>query len=174
MGYRYYETAKQEVRYPFGYGLSYAKFSYGEVSINKDKLLPNGELQVSIVVENVSDIDSKHVLQLYRRSKKSVLFRPTRELIAFSKEMVPAHSKKKFVFDVSYEDFAFYDVDSKSYQVEGGTYVLEVGENAHTIVSRITVDVVSTWKGKTRKSELSQYYLISKEQASRLRKRYFA
>ncbi len=81
VGYRYYDKAKKEVLFPFGFGLSYTEFEYSDLKIDKIK---NG-YKVSYVIKNTGSRDGAEVSQIYVRNAESVLFKPEKELRAFDK-----------------------------------------------------------------------------------------
>lgn len=162
VGYRYFESAKREVLYPFGYGLSYAKFTYGPLVLNKDTL-EKGSVTASIEVKNESDLEAAQVVQLYRKFAKSKMIRPLKELVAFQKVVVPAHGSKTVAFVVPYESFKTWDLESHSYQVEGGEYRLAVGVDSHKEIDSVPLKVISKFKTKTLKASLPHYYVLPAE-----------
>ena len=76
VGYRYYDRHPEAVRYPFGYGLSYSRFNYGNLEISAD----GADAEVSFTVENVSETDGKEVAQVYVQELSPVVYRPVKEL----------------------------------------------------------------------------------------------
>lgn len=130
VGYRYFETvAKDEVKYPFGFGLSYTTF---DVSV--DKVCENdGEITAAVTVKNTGGFSGKEVAQLYYEAPQGMLGKPLRQLIAFkkTKELAPGEEQQiKMTFDV--KNMASYDDSGvtgfrASYVLEKGEYKLYIG-----------------------------------------------
>ena len=124
VGYRYFETfAKEDVLYPFGYGLSYTDFTVKTISsdVQKDKV------SFVISVENTGTYKGKEVVQIYSESPQGKLGKPLRVLCGFTKTRLLNPSEKCIVkIDVRYEDIAsFDDTGITGYK---SCFVLEQGE----------------------------------------------
>ena len=85
VGYRYYTSKEMEVLFPFGYGLSYTTFSYGNLTLDKKEFKESEKLLVSVDVTNTGACTGKEVVQLYVAPKGGTIIRPVRELKAFEK-----------------------------------------------------------------------------------------
>ena len=130
IGYRYYDTKKKDVLYPFGHGLSYAKFHYDNLRIEKTG---DTDFTVSYDITNESDTDAKEVSQLYVKDVFSSVFRPEKELKAFSKDLIPAHATKRVSVTLDRRSFAFYSVPLHDWQVENGDFEILVGASSRDI-----------------------------------------
>ena len=119
VGYRYYETAGVPVRFPFGYGLSYSKFTYSAATA--------GEKGVDVMVGNDSDVAGLAVVQLYVRGPQGGVLRPDRELKGFAKVSLAAHESKSVHIDF---DRYTFDVACNEWKTESGEWTLMVGDNA--------------------------------------------
>ncbi|CAE6504361.1 unnamed protein product [Rhizoctonia solani] len=84
VGYRHYETFKKEVLFPFGYGLSYTRFEYRNISLS-GTIGPNSMVEVIVTVQNVGQVPGREAVQIYVRDVVSRLDRPTKELKGFAK-----------------------------------------------------------------------------------------
>ncbi len=134
VGYRHFDGVGVEPTYPFGHGLSYAEFEYG----NAEAV---GEDTVRVTVENVGARDGREVVQAYVRPPDVAgVDRPERELAGFAAVEIPAGATVDV--DVALDDLAFrrYD-ESEGWTVDPGEYVVEVGRSsrdirAETVVSR--------------------------------------
>lgn len=94
VGYRYYTSKEMEVLFPFGYGLSYTTFSYGNLTVDKKEFKESEKLLVSVDVTNTGACTGKEVVQLYVAPKGGTIIRPVRELKAFEKtELAPGETK---------------------------------------------------------------------------------
>ena len=122
VGYRYYETAGVPVRFPFGYGLSYSKFTYSAATA--------GEKGVDVMVGNDSDVAGSAVVQLYVRGPQGGVLRPDRELKGFVKVELAAHESKSVHIDFDRYTFRHFDVAANAWKTESGEWTLLVGDNA--------------------------------------------
>lgn len=144
VGYRYYDTAKIPVLFPFGYGLSYSTFEYKDLKLSSEEINDNDKLQVEVTVENTSDVDGKEVVQLYVSFDKSTLYTPLKELKAFKKVLIKAKSSEIIKFELDKSAFEVYDVESKSWVVESGSYTILVGKNSADLPLIKKIKVTST------------------------------
>lgn len=132
VGYRYFETfAKDKVRYPFGYGLSYTSFEikYKEAVADGKKVI------VKALVENTGDVAGKQVVQLYIKAPVNKLSKAEKVLIAFAKtkELKPGESQE-LTLEADYYTFASYDDGGVtghrfSWLLEKGDYQVFLGDN---------------------------------------------
>lgn len=130
--------------YPFGFGLSYTKFSYSDLKADTLEIplesLKNGKkFGVSIAVKNIGDFDGKETVQLYIRDKIASIMRPLRELKAFEKRLIKKGESVTFSFELGYDKLGFYTPDGE-YTVEKGEFEIYVGENCLT-TNKITVKI---------------------------------
>lgn len=115
MNNRTYRYFKGEVRYPFGYGLSYSTFAYDGLKITKNikKYL------VEIEVKNESEVDGDEVVQLYVSCKKSSFRVPIRSLKGFQRIHLKAKETKKVTFILTDKDFSVIDLNGNSVPMTG-------------------------------------------------------
>lgn len=138
VGYRGYDAEKKDVLFPFGYGLSYAKFAYGDLQLEKKG---ETDYNVHFTVENTSDFAAEEVAQVYVRDPLSMVSRPPRELKGFCKVNVPAHGKVHCVVPLDFSAFAFYSPALGEYYAENGTFEIAVGSSSRDIVLRAEIEV---------------------------------
>lgn len=130
VGYRYFATQNVQVLYPFGHGLSYSDFRYSDLKAEAKEY----GIEVRVWVENLSDRDGKEVVQLYIHEGDPSVYRPVRELKAFEKVLVKAHEKKEVILTLDRDAFAYYSTEEKKWTVNGGTFAIQIGKNAHEIL----------------------------------------
>ena len=159
VGYRYYLTAQKKVNYPFGYGLSYARFRYGDPVLSTNKLAPKKDVEVAVSVENVSNVAGKAVVQIYQEPPKGGnVFKPLRMLLGFKKIFLAPGESKIARFTVRYDDLAHWDIESSSFQVEGGDYLIQVCEDCQTVKGYAKLKVSSDKTFKSLRNEAHIYY----------------
>lgn len=118
VGYRYYDTVGKKVLFPFGFGLSYTTFEYSDLDIFKEG--------VSFRLKNTGKTDGAEIVQLYIGKRSEFLFRPHKELKGFRKVFLKAGEGTKVRIDFDDKTFRFYDIETKSWQTEGGEYQIFV------------------------------------------------
>jgi len=124
-----YIDVSNEPLYPFGYGLSYSMFSYSDLKLDKQKLTPDGKLNVSVVLTNTGKYDGAEVVQLYTRDMVGSITRPVKELKGFQKVFLKAGESKTITFTLTAKDLAFYNSDLK-FVSEPGDFKVFVGTNS--------------------------------------------
>ncbi len=144
IGYRYYDKAKKDVLFPFGYGLSYTSFSYSDINVSAESIKDTDEVTVSFKVKNVGEVDGAEIAQLYVGDMESTIFRPVKELKAFKKVFLAAGEEKDISFTLSKRDFAFFNVYTSEYQVESGEFAILVGASSRDIKLMKMINVEST------------------------------
>jgi beta-glucosidase len=131
-----YIDVPNETLWPFGYGLSYTIFDYGEVELDKTEFGDGQELQASITVRNTGNYDGAEVVQLYIRQLVGSITRPVKELKGFQKVHLKAGEQKTITFTIQPEDLAFYHEDM-SFFAEKGDFVLMIGSNSSDTQSTV-------------------------------------
>ena len=134
IGYRYYESKKMPVRFPFGYGLSYTTFTYHDLSVEKEKLDESESVKVSVKVTNTGSAAGKAVVQLYVAPEKAEAIRPVRELKAFDKVKLQPGETKEVMFELEPRAFQHWNTVVHNWRTEQGKYAIQIGENARDIV----------------------------------------
>lgn len=120
--------------FPFGYGLSYTKFEYANLTLSSDKMPSSGQIEVSVDVTNTGDFNGEEVVQLYVRDVVGSVSRPLRELKGFRKISLEKGATRKVIFTLTTNDLAFYNYDL-DFVAEPGTFQVFVGGNSHAELS---------------------------------------
>lgn len=118
--------------YPFGYGLSYTKFNYSDVTVSNANPKGNQTIQASVTVTNTGNYDGAEVVQLYIRDMVGSITRPVKELKGFQKVMLKKGESKKVTFDITPENLKFYNGDLK-YDWEQGEFDIMIGTNSSDV-----------------------------------------
>lgn len=127
-----YLDIDNEPLYPFGYGLSYSNFTYGDVVLNSNTLDSKGEITASIDVTNTSNKDGYEVVQLYIRDLVGSVTRPVKELKGFDKLLIKAGETKTVTFKINAELLKFYNSDL-NYVWEPGDFDVMIGGNSRDV-----------------------------------------
>jgi beta-glucosidase len=149
IGYRYYDTAKVDVLYPFGYGLSYTVFSYTDLSVvSSDKNTKKQPVtEVSFSVTNAGSRQGTAVPQVYVSLPSSAVIRPVKELKGFTRISLLPGETKGVVITLDDKAFRYYDTAKGDWAVEPGKYQILVGAHVEDIRLRgeteIFIDQVS-------------------------------
>lgn len=144
VGYRYYDKKEMDVLYPFGHGLSYSKFTYDDIRLNKTSMIDQEELKVSVTITNRGDRVGKEVVQVYVTDKETTIDRPLNELKGFQKiELQPGESKE-VNFSLGKRAFAYYNTILHDWHVETGEFVINIGSSSRDIRLQKSVIIEST------------------------------
>ncbi|WP_053972189.1 beta-glucosidase [Mangrovimonas sp. ST2L15] len=141
VGYRWFDTKNVEPLYSFGYGLSYTNFSLSNLKTDKSEYDLNDTITVEISVENTGEVSGKEVVQVYVSKPDSKVERAAQELKGFSKVEVAAGSIKTTTVEIPVKELAFYNVDTKSWEVEKGAYSIQVGNSSRNILSKVEITI---------------------------------
>lgn len=129
-GYTLFDKKNIEVSYPFGYGKSYTDYQYTNLIVSDTTSNGKGRLLVSIDVTNSGKVDGAEVVQLYLGFKNSSVDRPVKLLRDFDKVFLKAGETKTVALEVAYNDMAWYNPDTKKWEVEAMEYEVYVGSSS--------------------------------------------
>ncbi len=127
-----YLDIPNEPLFPFGYGLSYAKFTYGDLKISSNKMNTAGTITASITLTNSGSYDGAEVVQLYIEDKVRSITPPSKELKGFQKVFLKAGESKTIEFKITAEMLKFWNADLK-FVAEAGDFNVLVGGNSRDL-----------------------------------------
>ncbi len=133
VGYRYFDTAKKPVLFPFGYGLSYTRFEYSNLKLSKKNITDEDKLIVTFEVENTGSVAGEAVPQLYVKDTQSTIFMAEKQLKGFDKIMLRPAEKKRVKITLDKRSFAYYNTEVNDFVVESGDFEIMVAEHAQDI-----------------------------------------
>ncbi len=125
LGYRYYDTARKSVRWPFGFGLTYTTFSYDQLVIQGNK--------VSCSVSNTGNRTGEEIVQVYVSKRDSAVFRAEQELKGFARVSLEPGETKFVSIQLDNHAFSFYHALNKQWLEEAGEYEIRVGASSRDI-----------------------------------------
>lgn len=129
--YRYYNG---NALYPFGHGLSYTRFEYSDLKIDKTTLSKEDEVTVSVKVKNVGDRDGEEVVQLYIKDMESDTWMAKKQLRKFERIALKKGEEKTIGFKLkANEDLRYYNSMYRCYMVEPGSFKIQVGTSSEDI-----------------------------------------
>jgi beta-glucosidase len=129
-----YLDSPNDPLYPFGYGLSYTRFEYGDVKLSDTLLKGNDTLSVTVTLTNTGKLVGEEVVQLYIQDPVASISRPVKELKKFKKVMLQPGEKKEIGMDITTNDLKFYN-GSLQYDWEPGDFIVHVGTNSRDVKS---------------------------------------
>ena len=138
VGYRYFDTFKREVAYPFGFGLSYTTFEF-----SKPVVKSRGNLvDISVTVKNTGNVSGKEVAQVYVTAPKGRLEKPAQELKAFAKtrELKPGESQT-LTMTLLLRDLSSFDEANSQWLTEAGNYTFRIGSSSRDLPLSATVSL---------------------------------
>jgi beta-glucosidase len=142
VGYRYFDRFGKRVSYPFGYGLSYTSFEYGNAAVK----VAGNTCAVTVDVKNTGEAPGKEVVQLYVSAPpNSDLDKPEKELKAFAKtgELKPGETAT-VVLELNISDLASYSERECAWVVDGGVYTFLIGASSRDIKATLYADVTAS------------------------------
>ena len=141
VGYRYYETKRMAVRYPFGYGLSYTRFQFSDLRLDKASIQEGENITAQVTVTKSGERAGKAVVQLYIAPEQGGVPYPVRELKDFAKVDLAPGESKTLSFTLDSRAFAHWNPAAKGWRIDGGRYKVQIGENARDILLEQAVDI---------------------------------
>ena len=135
VGYRYYDKSGTAVRWPFGYGLSYTKFAYSDLTVDGNN--------VSVAVKNAGAFAGAEVVQLYVRAPQDGLYRPLRELKGFQKVFLQPGETQTVTFTLTDRSFAVWQ---DGWKVPTGIYTVCIGDLAASIEKHGETLPIPAWQ----------------------------
>ena len=141
VGYRYYDKTNKEVAYPFGYGLSYTKFRYSNISLSSENFRKCDALTVKVMIENVGTCAGAEVVQLYVGKAQDKIFRAPKELKGFRKIYLEVGEQREVEFELAKRSFAYYNTKIQDWAIEGGEYNILIGTSSQDIMFKKPIQV---------------------------------
>jgi beta-glucosidase len=148
------DPARDTVRYrdlpitplfPFGHGLSYTRFDYGELAVDRGSISPGQSVTVSVTVRNSGSVAGDEVVQLYVRDSVASVSRPLQELRGFRRVSLRSGEAKRVSFTLSPAQFAIWDAGS--WRIEAGEIQLMVGSSSADIRARGAFRIAAAGEG---------------------------
>lgn len=150
-GYRYYDTSRVRVQYPFGFGLSYTEFEYAGIQAD--------EAGVTFTLKNTGTCDGAEVAQLYVGLPNAIVFRPVKELKGFTKVFLKAGESRTVRIPFDDKTFRYWNVKTEKWEEEMGRYQIMVGASVADIRLEMQIERAGTTsRYPYNPAELPYYY----------------
>src|SRR6266851_4444971 len=135
VGYRGFDAANMAVAYPFGHGLSYTTFDYGDLQVAQAGSADAGDLSVAVTctVTNVGARSGCEVVQLYVADAAASVARPPRELKAFTKVDLAPEAQQRITLTLTSRDFSYWSTTHRRWVLEPGDFQIAVGASSRDI-----------------------------------------
>ena len=130
IGYRHFDTRKVKPQFPFGYGLSYTTFKYGEPVLSSPIITNDAPITVSVPVTNAGKVAGKEIVQLYIGDMECSVDRPRKELKNFVKLDLAPGETKMAEFTITLDDLKYYSEAIHSWTVEPGKFRAYLSTNS--------------------------------------------
>ncbi len=137
VGYRWNDRKNIEALFPFGHGLSYTTFEYGEPSISAASMRDGGSVRIKVRVTNTGKREGAEVVQLYIGDDEASLDRPVKELKGFEKVHLEAGESADVEFVVTVDALKFFDPDKHEWVAEKGGFTAYVAASAEDIKGKV-------------------------------------
>lgn len=145
VGYRYFDTIGQAVKYPFGHGLSYTSFAYSNLKTADD--------HVSFTIRNIGTVSGEETAQLYISANTDGMFRPAQELKGFVHVTLAPNEEATVSIPLNDRSFAVWSIAENNWVIEPGEYELRIGSSSRDIrlrssITKDTAPVKNPYKGE--------------------------
>lgn len=132
VGYRWFDKQGLDVSYPFGYGLTYTTFGFGNMTLEK---VSEDEVEVRVDVTNTGKRAGKQTVQIYVSAPERKMDKPVQELKGFAKTALLEPGESQTVtIRIPVMDLASFDAAQSAWTVDAGTYVFRAGDNSRNIL----------------------------------------
>lgn len=121
--------------YPFGYGLSYTTFRYGDLQLSNNSMNEKGKITASVTVTNTGNYDADEIVQMYIRDMVGSVARPVKELKGFERIHLKKGESRTVSFDITAEQLKFYN-SALNWVCEPGEFEVMVGGNSRDVQTK--------------------------------------
>ena len=129
-----YLDVRNDPLYPFGYGLSYTTFKYGDLRLSNNEMTPDGSVMATVTVTNTGNRDADEIVQLYIRDMQASVSRPVKELKEFQRIHIAKGESRDVSFSISRKQLSFLDSDGNEV-LEPGEFQIMAGPDSRNVQS---------------------------------------
>jgi len=157
VGYRYFDSARIRIAFPFGFGLSYTKFQLTEMELSKNTIQKNEGLNISVTLTNTGRYDGSEVLQAYVKKLGKGIFHPEKELKGFVKAFLKKGETKTVEIALEPDAFRYFDPDKNQWETDKGYYDIIVSDGCSTSIAK-RLEIISGAISSDQSAILPHYY----------------
>lgn len=150
VGYRYYDSNRIRVQYPFGFGLSYTEFAYSDLYVDAEG--------ATITIANTGSRAGAEVIQMYIGLNNAIVFRPAKELKGFQKVYLKAGEKRTIHIPFDDKTFRYWNVKTNKWEIEMGSYKVMIGASVSDIRLEAEINIEGTTREYPYNPALLPYY----------------
>ena len=143
VGYRYFDANNLEPQFPFGHGLSYTTFKYGEPKLSQSSIKSGDNVTVTLDVTNTGNRAGAEVVQLYVHQDKCSVPRPPKELKGFKKVFLKPGETQTVTLTLDKRSFAYFSEEKNDWVIEPGKFEFQIGSSSRDIRQTATCEVAS-------------------------------
>lgn len=138
VGYRHFDKTNTEVSYPFGFGMSYSEFEYGDMEV----VTENDTIAIRMTVKNIGEVAGKEVVQIYTEKENSTIDRPVQELRAFTKTMLlEPEAVDSISIRIPVKELRYWDEQANGWTLEKGGYLIKAGASSRDIRKKQAIEL---------------------------------
>ncbi len=137
VGYRYYDKKQITPLFPFGYGLTYTTFAYGDAQLSAAEITTDETVRVSVPITNTGERTGSEIVQLYIADPVARLVRPHKELKRFARVVLQPGETQTVTFDIDRAALAYWDDRDHAWVIEPGVFAVLIGASAADIRTRV-------------------------------------
>lgn len=130
-----YIDCRNDGLYPFGYGMSYTTFEYGEMRLSQEVMPKGGNIKVTVTVKNTGNYDADEIVQLYLRDCYADIARPVKELKGFQRISLKKGESREVTFTLTDEHLKYYNSGLK-YGYDPGDFQVMIGPNSRDVQTK--------------------------------------
>jgi len=133
VGYRHFDKKGIEPLFPFGHGLSFTTFDYGNLKMSNGKISGDETLTASVDIANIGERAGAEVIQLYISDVEASVERPPKELMGFNKAYLKPGQKQTVTFTLGKSDLSFWDERANRWIAEKGVFEILIGSSSRDV-----------------------------------------
>lgn len=156
VGYRYYETFGVDVKYPFGYGLSYTSFEYTNMEV--PEVFEGNDIIVNVSVKNTGNVAGAEIVELYVIPEKSDILRSSIELKGFEKIYLEPGEEKTVSMVLDDRAFACFDPEDSRFKTIAGVYTIAVGASIKNLFFKQNIVVQGEKYSRNERELFPEYF----------------
>lgn len=133
VGYRWVDAHNCAPTFPFGHGLSYTTFEYGDLKLDKSSMKESGKIVASVEVTNTGNCYGGEIVQLYIGDESASVERPVRELKGFKKVFLEPGKRAVLEFEIDSSSLSYFDAEKHDWVAEKGVFTAYVGASSRDL-----------------------------------------